>query len=130
MAWIDCKALWVFLPAWTDVFIGGKPSKSFESFGEIVGHQEGVEVLFEVLMRLVIEFFDGGFFEGAVHALDLAIRPGMMGVGEAVLDTVLLTHTRQDMLEGIVIPPAIAELNAVVRQDRVDLLGHGVDEVT
>jgi hypothetical protein len=56
MAWIDGKALWFFLPALTDVFIRGKPFKGFESFGEIVGHQEDVEVLFEVLMRLVIEF--------------------------------------------------------------------------
>jgi hypothetical protein len=42
----------------------------------MVCQQEGVEVLFEVLMRLVIEFFDGGFFAGAVDALDLAIGPG------------------------------------------------------
>jgi hypothetical protein len=89
-----------------------------------------MEVLFEVRMRLVRGFFDGGLFAGAVHALDLAIRPGMIGFGAAVLDGVLLTHTRKDMLEGILIPPAIGELHAVVRQDRVDLLGYGVDEVT
>lgn len=46
MAWIDGKALWFFLPALTDVFIRGKPSEGFESLGEIVCHQEGIEVLF------------------------------------------------------------------------------------
>jgi hypothetical protein len=86
-------------------------------------------VLVEVLMGLIVIFFDGGFFEGAVHALDSAVGPGMIGFGEAVRDAVRLTHTRKDMLEGIVIPLAVGELNAVIRQDRVDFIGHGVDEV-
>ena len=128
MAWIDSKAFWFFLPALTDVFIWGKSPQGFKSFSEIVGHQEGVEVLLEVLMRLIVIFFDRGFFEGAVHALDLAISPGMIGFGEAVLDPVLLTHARKDMLEGILIPLAIGALHAIVRQDRVNFIGHGVDE--
>ena len=32
---------------------------------------------------------DGGFFQRAVHALDLAIRPGMVGLGQPVLDLVV-----------------------------------------
>jgi hypothetical protein len=124
------KASWLLVPALIDVFRRGKPSKSFEALGAIVGHQAGVEVLFQVLRRLGRAFFDGGFFEGAVHALDWAIRPGLIGFGEAVLKAGLLTHTRQDLLEGIVIPLASGALPAVVRQDRRDCIGHSVNEVT
>jgi hypothetical protein len=60
----------------------------------------------------------------------LAIGPGIIGFGEAALDAVLLAHTGKDMLEGILIPLAVGELQAVVRQDGVDLLGYDVDEVT
>ena len=129
MAWMDGKALWFFLPALTEVFIRGKPSKRFESFSAIVGHREGVEVPFEVLRHLVIDWFDGGFFEGAVQAPDLAIRPGAIGCGEAVLAAGLLTHTRKDMLAGIVIPLALGAPTAGVRQDRRELIGPGRDEV-
>jgi hypothetical protein len=45
MVRINRKALWFFLPALTDVFIRGKPSEGFESLGEMIGPQEGVEVL-------------------------------------------------------------------------------------
>ena len=73
MVRIVSKAFGLFLPALTDIFIRSKPSEGFESVGEIIGHQRRVEVLFSVLMRLVIEFFDRGFFEGAVHAFGLAV---------------------------------------------------------
>jgi hypothetical protein len=120
MAWIDGNALWCSLPALTDVFIRGKPSQGFALFGEIVGHQADVAVVFEVLMRLGIAFFDCGVFEGAVHALGVAIDPGMMGLSAAVLDAVLLADACQDMLEGIVTPLAVGGLNAIVRPEGVD----------
>jgi hypothetical protein len=68
--------------------------------------------------------------EGAVHVLDLAIGPGIIGFGEAVLDGVFLTHTPKDRQESIGIPLAVGELNAVVRQNLLDLIRHGSDEVT
>jgi hypothetical protein len=71
MVRVDGKAFWLFLPALTDMFIGGKPSEGIESLGEIVSHAEGVEVLFQVLMGLVIVLSDRGFLERAVHALHL-----------------------------------------------------------
>jgi hypothetical protein len=65
-------------------------------------------------MRLVIEFFDRGFFEGTVHALDLAVGPGMIRFGEAMLDAVLLAYAPKDMLERLLISLAGSKLNAVV----------------
>jgi hypothetical protein len=117
MVRIAPKAFGLFVPALTDIFIRSKPSEAFESLGEIIGHQEGVEVLFEVLMRLVIAFLDRGFFVGAVHALDLAVGPGMIRCGEAMLTAMRLAYTPKDMLEGICILLAVGELHTVVRQN-------------
>ena len=44
----------------TDILLGGKASKGFESLREVVRHQEGLEVLFQVLRGLVMIFFDRG----------------------------------------------------------------------
>jgi hypothetical protein len=129
MAWIDGKAFWFFLPALTDVFIRGKPSEGFEALGEIVGHPEGVEVLFEVLRRLVRAFFDRGFFEGAVYALDLAIGPGVIGVGEAVPHARLLADAVENMRAGILIAFAVGELETVIGEHRRDLLRYGGNQV-
>jgi hypothetical protein len=129
MVRIVSKAFGLLLPALTDIFIRRKPSKDCESLGAIIGHQEGMEVLFEGLMRLVIEVFDRGFLKGTVHALDLAVGPGTMRVGEAMRNAMLLAYTPQDMLEGICILLAVGELATVVRQEGVDRVRDGSDEV-
>ena len=46
MAWVDGKAFRLFLPACDDVFIRGKALKRFESLGEIIGHQKGLQMHF------------------------------------------------------------------------------------
>jgi len=53
--WIESKPVWVFLPSGADELIGSKPLESFEALGEVVGHEAGLEVLFQVLMSLVVE---------------------------------------------------------------------------
>ncbi len=37
-------------------------------------------------MAVVVEALDGRFFDGAVHALDLPVGPGMPGLGGAMID--------------------------------------------
>jgi hypothetical protein len=86
-----------------------------------------VEVLFEVLMRLVREFFDRGFFKGTVHALDLAVGPGRIRFGEARLNARLLAYTPIDRLEGTRIWLAVGELHTVVRQAGGELAFFGTD---
>lgn len=39
-----------------------------------------------MLVGVVVEAFDDGFFEGSVHALDLAVGPGMFWFGQTVVD--------------------------------------------
>ena len=52
---------------------------------------------FELLIIVVVIAFDGGLFQGAMHAFDLAIRPGMARLGKALLDASLLTGIIEGM---------------------------------
>src|SRR5690606_10753547 len=75
----------------------------------------------------------GRFLDGAVHTLDLAIGPRMIGFGEPVFDAVLaadaIEHVRT-VARGwaIAVPRCMAELDAVVGQHGVDVVGHGLDQ--
>ncbi len=43
-------------------------------------------------MRTVLVALDGCLLQGAVHPLDLAIGPGMVGFGQTVLDIILAAN--------------------------------------
>lgn len=86
MGWIEFEALWLFCPDRADVFVRCESFEGLESSGEVVGIDEVGEMLSEVFVGLVVEAFDSGFFEGSVHAFDLAVGPGMFRLGEAVVD--------------------------------------------
>ncbi len=53
-----------------------------------MGPQKGLLVLIEFIRGPVVAALDGGFFAGAVQALDPALGPGVGRFGEAVLHTV------------------------------------------
>jgi len=73
---------------------------------------------------------DGRFLDRAVHALDLAIGPGMVHLCQAMLDPVLRADPVEDVLHRIAILFAVCELDAVVGEDRVDSVGQRRDEIT
>ena len=83
-------------------------------------------------MTFVVEAFDGRLLDGAVHPFDLAIRPRVVGLGEAMLDVVCTAdhveahRTREDRVS---VARLLGELDAVVRQDSVDVVGHCFQEV-
>jgi hypothetical protein len=82
---------------------------------------------------VVVEAFDGGVLDGSIHPLDVAIGPGMIDAGKAVLDAVLgvaqVEHVGQ-ALSGCSVGVARrqAELDTIVGQHGVDAIGHGSDE--
>jgi hypothetical protein len=82
-----------------------------------------------MVMGLIVILFHGGVFERAVHAFHLAIRPGMVGFGEAVLDAILLADALKDMLKGVDIALAVGELPAVIGEHGVELVGDGGHQV-
>ncbi len=67
-------------------------------------------------MILVVKAFDGRLLERAVHAFDLAVRPGMLDLREPVFDAIFVADTVEEVDEGITIPLLVGELNAVIRQ--------------
>jgi hypothetical protein len=127
MVRIDAKAFWLCVPALADVLRGGAPFQWLAALGEVIGHQEGLEVCPDVLRGLVVILLHGGFFAGTVQAFSLAIGPGMMGFGEARVEALVPTDALQPMVERVLIALPVGELDAGIRPDGVDLVGHGGD---
>jgi hypothetical protein len=86
MEWVDVESERCFLPLLADELIGCKALEGFEPFGKVVGHEEGLQVFFELSVRLVVEAFDRRLFECSIHALDLPVGPGMFRFCAAMLD--------------------------------------------
>jgi hypothetical protein len=90
----------------------------------VVGQQKGLQVFVEFLRALVVKALAGGFFTGAVHALDLAVGPRVSRFGQAVLhavfpaDAVKTVPTRQELMR------LGRELHPVVRQHGMPFVGH------
>ena len=83
-------------------------------------------------MTIVLEALDGGFFDGAVHPLDLTDGPWVVRLGEPVLDVVCLAdHVETHLARpgGVTVARLLSELDAIVGQDRVDAVRHGFEEV-
>ena len=67
-----------------------------------------------------------------VHPLDLAVGPRMVGLRQPVLDPVCLTDHVEAHRSGddrVPVPRLLCKLDAVVGQDCVDLVGHGLEHV-
>jgi len=91
---------------------------------------------------LVVEAFDRCFLDSAVHALDLAVGPWVLGLGEAMIDVVLRASEFKGVRAEDLVPlehgldlgrsPAIAaglgEVRSIVGQDDVDFVGNGFDK--
>ena len=73
-----------------DELIGGEAAQGLQAAGVIVGGDEVGEMLAEPIVAVVMAALDGYLLDGAVHPLDLTAGPGMLHLGEAVLDAVLL----------------------------------------
>ena len=96
----------------------------------------------QLIVGFVEVAFDGGVLEGAVHPFNLAVRPGMLGLCQPVIDIV----EGAGIFEGMRVeePPVgdhlldlgwgpgfaggIGEVGPVVGEDGVDLVGDGGDQ--
>ena len=81
-----------------------------------------------VVGRVVI-LLHGGFFEGTVQAFHLAIGPGMVGLGEAMVEAICLADAIEEMVERVLIALPVGELDAVIGEHGVALRGYGGDQV-
>ena len=119
-------------PDLADVFVWCEPAECLEPAGEVVGCHEVREVRPELVMAVVVVSFDGCVLDRAVHSLDLAVGPRMVGLCEAMFDPVGLTdhvETHGPRINGVPVPGLLGELNAIVGEDGVDLIWHGLEHV-
>ncbi|MNG04948.1 hypothetical protein D3C84_881160 [compost metagenome] len=93
MVRIGNESLWIFRPGLTGHLEGSAPSQSLKASGEVVGHHEGQHVRLQRSEVGIAEGLDRGFFDRPVHALDLAIGPGGVGLSQTMLDAVLVADT-------------------------------------
>ena len=124
---VESKSIRFFLPAFADEFVGGKAAESLESFGEVVGSDEVAEVNAQLVMAVVVVALNRGFFDGAVHTLDLAVSPGMIGFGKSMVDAMQQTDPVEGMAAkaggwSLSILWKISELDTVVGE-------HGMDAI-
>src|SRR3954470_3327022 len=120
-------------PALADELVWGKAFEGLQATTEVVGGDEVIEVTFKLLMTVVVIALDGGLLDGAVHSLDLAIRPGMIDFGETVLDAVFSAsqgeHVSDELRGGAIgIAWRQTELDAVVGEHDMDFVRHGGDQ--
>ena len=128
MEWVHEKTLRLFCPSLADIFIGGEAREGFQSSSKMVRHHEAVQMGFQVVMRSVVIPVDGRFLQGAVHAFDLSIGPGMLRLGHPVFNAVPVTAFAEHMTyilrrRTVAVPRRVAELATVIGQDNVDLVG-------
>ena len=83
-------------------------------------------------MAFVMEAFDRRFLDRAVHPLDLTVGPGMVRLGEPMLNAIRLTdHVEAHPARpgGVAIAGLLGELDAIIGQDRVDAVGYGFEQM-
>ena len=123
MAWIEGNAFGLFLPALTDVFIRAQAVERFESFRDIIGHQEGRQLCFQVVMSFVVSTFS----RWPLGAYGSSVRLGHWSrdgwAWQPMVKTMLMTHAIKEMMKGVHIACASRDLDAVIGQYRVDRVG-------
>ena len=77
--------------------------------------------------------FDGGFLDRPVHALDLAVGPGMLDLGQPMFDAILpaahIEHMRHvSCRRAVRVARRESELDAIVGENGVDLVGDSRDQ--
>lgn len=143
MDWVEIESCRLICPAFADELIGREALKCLEAPGEVVGVDEVGEVLPKLVVGVIVEAVNGGLLDGSVHPLDLAVGPRVPGLGEPVVDVTdgagmfesmspewfsagdhLLDVCRRPAFAG-----GIGEVQAIVGENRVDLVGNCSDQV-
>ena len=116
-------------PLFADELAGREAFEGLEAPPEVACADEVGEVTSQLIVVVVVEALDGRVLDGAVHALDLAIRPWVLDLGEPMVDLMLAADPVEDVLEGVNVPLVVGEPDAIIGQHDVDPVGHGSDQV-
>src|SRR5215217_51018 len=82
----------------------------------------------ELLVSLIVIALDRRVLDRAIHPLDLPVRPGMIDFGQPMLDAFSLAEAVEQMFESPPILQAVGELDAIIREDGVDMVRHGFNQ--
>jgi hypothetical protein len=85
-----------------------------------------------MIVRFKVEQFHCRVFDRSVHPLDLAVSPWVVGLGQSVLYAVGFTNhveARRSRMDGVEVPGLLGEMNAIVGQDCMDVIGRGFEHV-
>ena len=119
-----------FVQAHAEVFEGRETFQGLEPLGEVVGADEVGEVAAQLVVGVVVEALDCGLLDGAVHPLDLAVGPRMLGLSQAMIDIVAgAGHVEGVSPERLLSFDHGFEVGAVVRQNGVNLVRDCLDQV-
>ncbi|GKY88863.1 hypothetical protein STA1M1_27320 [Sinisalibacter aestuarii] len=86
----------------------------------------------QLIAAVVVTAFQRCVFDRAAHPLDLAIAPRMIGLGQAMFNPVGFADQIKPHLaerDAAAVPRLLRDLDAVIRQDRMDLVGHRFQKV-
>ena len=81
-----------------DKFSGREAAQCFEPPCVVVSIHEELQVGPELVVGVVVVSLDGRVFDRAVHPFDLTVGPGVVHLGEPVLDVVLVADAIEDVL--------------------------------
>lgn len=124
---INVETFWFGCPDFSDVLVRSQALERFQSSGKIVGHQEGLQVSFQLLMRLIVVAFYGRVLDRPIHALHLTISPEMFWLSMPMLNAKAVA-TKVEHVPDVARSDAIpvfglyAKLSAVVRQYGMNLV--------
>jgi len=76
-----------------------------------------------------MEAFDSCLLDGAVHPFHLPICPGMIDLGEAMLNVVFSTCAGKDVFKGEPVFLPIGKLNTIIGKDGMDFIGSGLNKL-
>jgi hypothetical protein len=130
---IKFESFWLGSPAFADVFVRREAFQGLQPPSVVVGVDEVGKVSFELIVSIVMVALDGRFLDRAVHALDLAIGPGMLDLGQPMFDAILLAAHIKHMCRvscrrAARVARRESELNPIVGENRVDLVGDSRDQ--
>lgn len=86
----------------------------------------------QLIMVVVVEAFDGRVLDNPVRPFDLAVDPRVIGLRQLVFDAICLANhveARRAGVDGVPVPRLVCELDAVIGENGMNLVGHGFEHV-
>ena len=103
VGWVAPEAFGLGVPLFGDELERREAAQGLEPSGVVAGGDEVLHVLPELLMAAVVVAPDGGVLDGPVHPFDLPVGPGMVHLGLATLDAVLVAGPAEDVGHGVAV---------------------------